>query len=115
MHKRGVSKRMAKDQETEADKREEEAEIVTDTKKEQQAGDNEEARGGLDLQKLWELIKEDNRQTNEKIDSIKEDSKKQKEELNKKFEENSEKLENKIDSIKAVSYTHLDVYKRQVQ
>ena len=44
MHTRGVSKRMAKDQETEEDRREEEAQIVTDTEKEQQACDNEEAK-----------------------------------------------------------------------
>ena len=52
MHTRGVSKRMEKEQETEEDRREEELEVVTDTEMEQQAGDKEEARGGLDLQKL---------------------------------------------------------------
>ena len=35
MHTRGVSKRMAKDQETEEDRREEEAEIITDVYKRQ--------------------------------------------------------------------------------
>ena len=51
---RGVSKRMAKDQETEEDRREEETEVVTDTEMEQQAGDKEEARGGLNWEKLME-------------------------------------------------------------
>ena len=36
MHTRGVSKRMVEDQETEEDRWEEEAEIITDTKMEQQ-------------------------------------------------------------------------------
>ena len=81
MHTRGVSKRMAKDQETEEDRREEEAEIVTDTEMEQQASntedaqgdqpDKEEARGGLNWEKLMELMssmKEDNKQMSEKIE-----------------------------------------------
>ena len=79
---------MAKDQETEEGRHEEqEKETVLDTEMEQQAGNQEEARGGLNWEKLMELMssmKEQNKQTNEKIDSI-----------------------------KAVSYTHLDVYKRQ--
>ena len=58
MHTRGVSKRIVKDQEMEEDRREEGTEIVTDSEMEQQVGDNEEARGGLGLQKLWELINE---------------------------------------------------------
>ena len=73
---------------------------------EQQAGDNEEARGGLDLQKLWELIKEQKRQINEKLDSINENSKKQNEVLsenliklmNETFDKNKEETnENKKD------------------
>ena len=51
MHTRGVSKRMVKDQETEEDRREEEVEIITGTEMEQQAGDKEEARGGLNWEK----------------------------------------------------------------
>ena len=46
---------------------------------EQQVGDNEEARGDLNLQKLWELInesfknqKEDNNQMNENFRQINE-------------------------------------------
>ena len=77
MHTRGVSKRIAKDQETEEDRWEEEAEIITDTEMEQQAGDKEEARGGVNWEKLMELMgrmEEQNKQTNEKIDSIKEDN-----------------------------------------
>ena len=45
---------------------------------EQQADDNEEARGGLDLQKLWDLIKEDSRKQKEEM---KEDLK----QINEKF------------------------------
>ena len=45
MHTRGVSKRIAKDQETEEDRREEEAEVVTDIEMEQQASDKEDAQG----------------------------------------------------------------------
>ena len=45
MHTRGISKRMAKDQETEEDRREEEAEVVTDTEMEQQESNKEDALG----------------------------------------------------------------------
>ena len=70
-------------------------------------------------------LKEDNKQNNEKIDGMKkeitENSKKQTEtlkenvirQLNEKLDSTNKKLESKIDGIKAVSYTHLDVYKRQ--
>ena len=67
-----VYKRQEKEQETEEDRREEEAEIVTDTEMVQQAGDKEEARGGINWEKLKELMsrmEEQNKQTNEKIDS----------------------------------------------
>ena len=47
MHTRGMSKRLAKDQETEEGRREEETETLLDTEMEQQAGDKEEARGCL--------------------------------------------------------------------
>ena len=63
---------------------------------EEQAGDNEEARGGLDLQKLWELIKEN--------------SKKQEEKITERLDRNKDETN---ESLRPVSYTHLDVYKRQ--
>ena len=69
-HTRGVPKRIAKDQETEEDRREEEAEIVTEGEMEQQAGDKEEARGDMDLLKLWELIKGDSKKQKEANNEI---------------------------------------------
>ena len=110
MHTRGVTKRLAKGQETEEDRREEETETVPDTEMEQQAGDGEEARGGPDWNKFIELMssmKEDIKQTNEKFDSIKENNIQTNENLLKRMEE-------KFDRNRAVSYTHLDVYKRQI-
>ena len=61
MRRREASQKRGQKPETEEDRREQEEETVKDSKMEEQAGDNEEARGGLDLQKLWELIKEDSK------------------------------------------------------
>ena len=117
---------MVKDQETEEDRREEEAEVVTEGEMEQQAGDKEEARGDMDLLKLWELIKEDSKKqkeaNNENFKRMEENSRKQnealsenlikqmeerfdknKEETNENFRkqnENNRLINEKIDSIK---------------
>ena len=72
---------MAKDQETEEDRRQEETETVPDTEMEQQAGDREEARGGLDWNKFMEMMSS----INEKLD-------KNKEEINKKLDKNKDCL-----------------------
>ena len=104
MHTRGVSKRIAKDQETEEDRREEEAEIITDTEMEQQAGDKEEAREEPNWQDMMKFMaeqfrkqeetsKEQNKQTNEKNKQMSEKLENRIDSIN----ENSEKLENKID------------------
>ena len=90
-----------------------------------------EARTGMDLLQLWEKL-------DKKFESINDNFKKQKEEmkdtkkllqqnneeLNKKFESLNEKFDrNEIErsnektseTLRPVSYTHLDVYKRQAQ
>ena len=41
MHTRGLTKRMEKEQETQEDRRDEEAEVVTDTEMEQQASNKD--------------------------------------------------------------------------
>ena len=117
MHTRGLSKNLAKEQETVEGRQEEETEAVTNREMEQQVGNGEEARGDTienptDKATPTEETKLDNmmRMIMEQFGQIKEESKKQKEDLkqiNDKFDRNEE-------SLKPVSYTHLDVYKRQV-
>ena len=113
MHTRGVSERMAKDQETEEDRREEEAEVVTDTEMEQQASVKEDAQGDQpdkavareepNWQDMMKFMAEQFRKQEE-------NSKKQNEILS----ENLIKLMNeKFEKNKLVLYS--DVYKRQVQ
>ena len=90
---------------------EHEIEPVNDNNMEQQAGDNDEARGGMDLQHVMEFMTEQNRQMlrqinekienkiesiNGKIENANENLRKQNENLNQTI---NEKIENKIESI----------------
>ena len=118
MHTRGLSKKLAKEKEMEENRGEEEegipieevetaittTEPTQDEEMEPQAGYREEASGGMDLQKLWELInenfkkqKEENKEQNE---VLKETLKKQLSEnidtLNAKIESNNETLKQQI-------------------
>ena len=69
MRTRGRSKKRTEDPETEEDRREHKEETAKDSGMEQQAGDNEEARGGLSLLDLMDFMTEQKKkQMNDKFD-----------------------------------------------
>ena len=74
MSRQAASQRRTKNPETEEDMQEHEAEAVMDSEMKQQAGDNNKAEGGLNLQNIMEFMAEQNkqmlRQINEKIENI---------------------------------------------
>lgn len=76
MLRRATSQKRIRNPEIEVDMQEHESEAVKDREMEQQAGDNEETRGGLNLQNLLEFMAEQNKQMlkqiNEKINSTNE-------------------------------------------
>ena len=86
---RGRSKKRAEEKETEGGGQEQEIELVTDSEMDQQTGDKEETEVITDTDK--EIVEED-------AQGDQPDKSNQKEDI----------------SIQAVSYTHLDVYKRQL-
>ena len=57
MRRRDTSKKRTKETEAEEDRQEHEEETVKYVEMEQQAGDKEEARGGLDLQIMEKMLK----------------------------------------------------------
>ena len=139
---RGRSKKRAEEKEKEEGGQEREIEIVTDSEMEQPVGDKEEteaimstekeiveedaqafrpdkaeARGKPTCQEVMKFIAEQFRKHNERLNKINENFRKQEEtskKQNETLKEQNKQTNEKIDSIQAVSYTHLDVYKRQI-
>ena len=100
-HKRASSLRRTKEAEKEVTSVEDVETVV-----------REEARGGLDLQ-LWELIKEDSRkqkeEMNEKFDNIKGELNKIKEELKEDNQKLSQQMAEKMDEQKQDSQRNMEI------
>ena len=65
----------------------------------------------LDVYKRQE---ENNRSLSQKIDETNQKMEETSKKMEEKLEENNKKMGEKLEELRAVSYTHLDVYKRQI-